>query len=53
MIPEEDFILIFIELCDPNAVLIRRGLLRHDIHADLCEVQIGANADGRSDAGLL
>ena len=53
VIPEEDLILVFIKLGDPDAVFIRRGFFRHDIHANLRKIQVGADSDGRGDAGLF
>ena len=53
MLPELLTIGLLIELCNAYPVLICRGFFRHDVHGDLGEVQICADADGGRDAGSL
>ena len=53
MIPQEKLIFVLVKFCDPDTVLVRRGLLGDDIHADLGKVQVGAYADRSGDAGFL
>ena len=42
-----------IEYCDANAVLIGFGFLGFDVHGDLGEEEIGADARRRRDAGIV
>ena len=42
-----------IECCDANAVFVGPGLLGFDIHGDLGEEEIGADARRRRDAGIV
>ena len=51
MIPEQIPEGFFIELCDTNTVLVRRGVFGSDVHCQLCQVQIGANPGGGGDTG--
>ena len=53
MIPQEKLIFVLVKFCDPDAIFIRRSLLRNDVHADFGKVQVAANADRSRDAGFL
>jgi hypothetical protein len=53
VIPEEEFVRIFIQLGDPHTILVGRCLLRYGVHADFRQIEIRPDADGRRDPGLL
>ena len=44
MRPQQLSVFHFIQLCNADAVLVGLGLLRHDVHGDLGEIQICADA---------
>ena len=47
VIPKQKFVGILIQLCNPNTILISRSLLRHDVHGDLRQIEIRADAHSR------
>ena len=51
VIPELFPVTQLIQLGDADAVLIRRNVLRHDVHGHLAEVEIAADARRGGDAG--
>ena len=50
MVPEQKLVTVLVQLCDPDAVLVRRVLLRHDIHGNFRQVQVRPDTDRRCDA---
>ena len=53
VLPEKLTIGAFIQLRDAYPVLVGGGFLCHNVHGDLGEVQVRADADGGRDAGAL
>ena len=51
VIPEKVLVAVFIELCNPDAVFVGGGVLCYNVHRDLCEVEVGSDADGCGDSG--
>ena len=52
MIPEVLPIAHFIQLGDPDAVLIRLHMLGHNVHCHLAKIEVCTNARGGCDAGI-
>ena len=48
--PERAPIAHLVQFCDPDAVAVSRNMLCHDVHSDLAEVHVGADACRGRDA---
>ncbi len=53
VVPEQIAVGVFVELGDAHAVTVGPGLLGNDIHRDLGQVEVCADAHGGGDAGGL
>lgn len=52
MVPQQIAEALLVELGNAHAVRIRRDVLCHDVHGQLCEIQVRADARRGGDAGL-
>ena len=50
MSPENPAVGLLIQFCDAHPIFVRLHMLCHDIHGDLAQVQVGADARRRSDS---
>ena len=53
VIPQRSAITHLIQTCKPETILIRFAMLCHDIHRNLCQIQIRTNSSCRRNPGLL
>ena len=51
VIPEKEFIAVFIQFRDPDAVPVGNSLLCHNIHGDLRQVQVCSDSHGSRNTG--
>jgi hypothetical protein len=53
VVPQQIPVGLLVQLCNADAVLVRRDMLCHNIHGQLCKVEVGADACRCGDAGVV
>lgn len=53
MIPEQITERVLVKLCDTHPILIRLRMFRHDVHCQLCQIQVCSNPGSSSDPGRI
>ena len=49
VVPEPEAVGAFVQLCDTDAILVRRSFFCDDVHGDLGKIQVGADPDSGGD----
>ena len=53
MVPQQIPVGLLVKLCNADTILVRRDVLGHDVHGQLCKVEVGADACRCGDAGVV
>ena len=52
MVPQQIPVRLLVQLCNADTILVRRDVFCHNVHGQLCKVEVGADACRCGDAGV-
>ncbi len=53
VVPQQIPVGLLVQLCNADTIFIRRDVLCHNVHGQLCKVEVGADACRCGDAGVV
>ena len=53
VVPQQIPVGLLVQLCNADTIFIRRDVLCHNVHGQLCKVEVGADARRCGDAGVV